>query len=397
MQGCKEKPRHEAIYQRVRPLLDSIPEEALSILDSIPKKDLQSGLDSARYILLHAIAENKAYKFTTKDSTITLAIETFRTYNQIDDLRNSLFIQGWIRILDQQFVAAIRPLLEAEELIDNRTPELEKGLIYHALADCCNFTSNGLMAIEYSRNAYSAYVNANKPIHALYNISDRAAYFNNMGDYRNAHKLLLSMLDSAKNTFNDDLIGWYYDGLGRSCIGLQNYDEALKYFQNLKEVKDTLDDMTEGLLVYAMTKAGNKSTADSIARQLVAADNLWAIKGITPITSSEDMLVDISARQENQMADVLNSTYANEYSSIIKENYTLRRNLMVTELKAKRLLNILLAILILITLLIASIGIYKFRQYAILQKKLQKKRERKHNVYKPSQKRKKKMRNNNLK
>lgn len=101
MQGCKEKPRHEAIYQRVRPLLDSIPEEALSILDSIPKKDLQPGLDSARYILLHAIAENKAYKFTTKDSTITLAIETFRTYNQIDDLRNSLFIQGWIRILDQ--------------------------------------------------------------------------------------------------------------------------------------------------------------------------------------------------------------------------------------------------------------------------------------------------------
>lgn len=68
--ACKQEPRHEETYRYVRSIIDSVPEQALLILDSIPMSELQSDLDSARYILLHATAENKLHANVTPDTVL---------------------------------------------------------------------------------------------------------------------------------------------------------------------------------------------------------------------------------------------------------------------------------------------------------------------------------------
>ena len=93
---CTRIPQHEPQFQRARVVIDSCPECALAILDSIPISDLSPGLDSARSILLHAIAENKLYALATSDSTIQIAINVFQSYNAVDELRQAYYIQGRI-------------------------------------------------------------------------------------------------------------------------------------------------------------------------------------------------------------------------------------------------------------------------------------------------------------
>ena len=131
---CTRIPQHEPQFQRARAVIDSCPECALAILDSIPITELHPGLDSARYILLHAIAENKLYALATSDSTIQIAINVFQSYNAVDELRQAYYIQGRIARQNAEATEALVSLLESEKLIDSSTDPYEKGLIYSELA-----------------------------------------------------------------------------------------------------------------------------------------------------------------------------------------------------------------------------------------------------------------------
>lgn len=362
--ACTPRPRHEDAFICARAVMDSCPECALAILDSIPTVNLQPGLDSARYILLHALAENKAHCLTTSDSTIQLAIDVFRETEQKADLRSACYMKGWIMYLNEEYDKALPALLESESLIDSETPELEKGLIYHALADHCNTTMNGIAAIEYAGKAYAAYVEAHKYYHALFALLDQATYFNNSAQYNEAKKIFTMLSDSATLRKDTTLLSLSYDGLCRSEAGIGNFPIALSYLRKHKELADTLDPKTWGMWLYLEKEAGNAKVADSLARIQLSQDNPWVAYALDPSKTIPETLIGAYELQDANTNREILRAYTDNYTAILSDNFRLRQEAIRYRLRLKHLYNVVLVGLLAITTLGGALGIIYFHKRA---------------------------------
>ena len=359
--ACSRPPRHQKAFDRARAVMDSLPEQALLILDSIPAAELDPGLDSARYILLHALAEDKTYTLTTPDSTLHLAIGTLRRLDRKDDLRQALYLLGCRLFRQGLYNEGITNLLEAEDLIDDTTPQLEQGLIYHELAECCNALLIGTEAISYAQMANDAYISANRPLHAAYALHDKAVFQNNHLYYDKAIKTFLLAKESADSLGDNHLSDNCTAGIAYSLIGKHQYADALMYFHCISDTSPAFDDQTKALRAFAEAHAGDKVLADSISQELLSDGNFRGIYGLDSENASIQIIKDAYEQQEASSDSILADAYRNNFTSILKSSYATERELLETKIKNKIQLNTTLIILSIIIAAIAGIAIHIYR------------------------------------
>lgn len=367
--ACSRQPRHEATYAYVRSIIDSVPERALEILDSIPADRLQPGLDSARYILLHATAENKLHNLTTSDSLLKYILPIFKENNLTQETIHANYLIGRFLVLDNKFEDAMEYLMDAEDQLDENTTSYEKGLIYHTIADCYVNFLNGPSAIEYVDKAAVEFTKANLPIHYLYALSDKGIYLNNGMEYKKAENIFNQVLDSLKVYESEDIKMWCYDGLFRSMIGQDRYKEALEYYDFLSQTTDSIDDTTLGLMLIAERKAGSIQKADSLAISLLKAGNFWGLNEINFNEMPSEYLANAFYKQNEYNSDLIVSSYSESYPVLLRKNLELNKELNHELIKNKKLTDRLYITILLSLFIILSVIIYLFYRRSQYQKK----------------------------
>ncbi|MDE5663510.1 MAG: hypothetical protein K2I37_05715 [Muribaculaceae bacterium] len=358
--GCSRSNRQNQHYlNRAEQLIDSMPEQSLLLLDSIPESDLLKAEDHARFILLHAIAEDKIYHLTTSDSLIDTAIEYFRCHNDISNLRKALSVKGRILELSGHEGEAFVSLLEAESLIDSETPEFEKGLLYHQLGDCANSCLNGQQAMNYITLACENYNKTGKYLHAAYAQIDQAQYALTLSQYEKALTLCLQVEDSASKWNDNTLHRCVLETLSRSYLYVKDYPNALKTLSELYNSYDDIDAQTLGLLTLAEAKAGNVEHADSLGKALIQDGNPWGIYGLHPTTIKEKDFLNAFYKINEQWEDVFGKSYKNDLTHVIQENFVERQKLIIQQVNSHRIITVGLIVFI---ILIIAVAIYIFVQ-----------------------------------
>lgn len=357
--GCSRSTPHEQTYTQVRALLDTMPERALAILDSIPSGQLQPGLDSARFILLHALAEDKCYALTTSDSTMNVAIKVFKEKRLSNELMNALYINSRILYNKDLYSDAFVSLIIAEELFIPETPFFERGLIYQQLAECCNITMNGNEAIGYAQKASDAYSIAKKPLHAAYSQLMMGIVYNNHGKYEDAIPIFKSLIDSASVWDNNDLLYEGADGIARSYYGKGEYDNALRYFRLLHRNNAFPDDKSTSLWIASEAKCGNKIFADSMANRMIEEGNIWVVESLNIDSINNRNIITAYSQIIDSSNNLLYNAYSNTLASTIKENSKIQKQLLEEQLLKHR---IIIICIILISILII-IGCLIIRRY----------------------------------
>lgn len=355
--ACKQEPRHEETYRYVRSIIDSVPEQALLILDSIPMSELQSDLDSARYILLHATAENKLQGIETSDTILQRAIDIFREHNEVEHLRYACYLCGSAAYSHKEYAKCLPNLLEAEDLIDEKTPGYEKGLIYHALSDYC-IKFNGLTALNYIRKAYECYIESHKQVHAYYAKLSEAQILLNLTEYQEAKNILMPLIDSAVNIKDNELLRYSYEALGRSESGLDHPALAIKYLRKAEKMLGSLDEKTYAILLYSMKECGDTIHADSLARILLAQNNPWVVYALDLKRTSTEMMAEAYALQDESTYMEQQISYSNDYAVLISKNFQLKKAINKYKIKVRNLTIYTLTILL---LLLIVVGIYIFK------------------------------------
>ncbi|MDE7080338.1 MAG: tetratricopeptide repeat protein [Muribaculaceae bacterium] len=336
--GCSDEPtRNEATFRRVRALMDSTPQEAMRILDSIPRAALHPGLDSARFVLLHALAEDKTRTLTTTDSLMQWAAGVFLQHRQSDDLRDALYMRGSILYQTDRPAEAIIPLLKAEELIDSTTGPRTSGLIYQQLSECYNSLLIGHEALDYTRKASRAFRCNHNDLHAAYADMMEGIILNNMARYAEAIPVFESVLDSARKWNDVDLSFECADGMGRAYFGLNDYPKALEYFRYLHENDAFIDSKSVGLWIDMEAKAGNKVLADSMARLLINEGNPWAADALSGHPNGSREIQDAYISQRNETNSLINKAYKASVISTIRQNEELRQGLLQSRIKLQRI------------------------------------------------------------
>lgn len=259
--------------------------------------------------------------------------------------------------LQDSFDQAFGYLLKAEDLIDDETSSYEKGLIYHELADCTNNFLNGPSSIEYITLAETAYVKANLPSHYLYALSDHAMYLNNIGDYKDAERILNQILDSIDVNKDDILKSWCYDGLMRSKIGQDQFKDALLYYELLSETSDSIDDSTIGLVLVAERKAGSMQRADSIAKYLLKKGNYWALNELNIDDMPKEFISKAYYYQSKYCDDMIRKAYGEAFTVTLRDNLQLNKKLNRELIKNKRLIRTIYLTSFLLMLLVAAGGL----------------------------------------
>ena len=368
--GCSRSTPHEQTYTQVRALLDTMPERALAILDSIPSGQLQPGLDSARFILLHALAEDKCYALTTSDSTICSQLvgirdleyttNYLRTTNLKDDLRQAYYIQGRKLYTQQYLSKSIISFLNAVELIDKSTPYFEMGLIYIGISEAYGENLNGKQAITYAEKAIDAFSKTNKSSHWAYSILNRANCHYNDYNYNQA------VIDYNKVVAVADSLGdqqLYYegiDGLGRTYFSLHNYASARQYFQILHKSDSYPDEKSRIYAIMAEARGGNIEWADSCGRNLAEENSPYALDCIDIETAPRSIIKKAYENNYQCNLNLVHGVRSNTLVDSLNEQYTLQRKLLESDLQIKNLEVIIAIMFAIILCFTVGIIIYRF-------------------------------------
>ncbi|MBD5182070.1 MAG: tetratricopeptide repeat protein [Bacteroidales bacterium] len=359
---CTRIPQHEPQFQRARAVIDSCPECALAILDSIPITELHPGLDSARYILLHAIAENKLYALATSDSTIQIAINVFQSYNAVDELRQAYYIQGRIARQNAEATEALVSLLESEKLIDSSTDPYEKGLIYSELAHCSNDALNGEMAISYVKQAYTSYKEGCKPLHAAYALHDLAMFYTNNHQYQEAIELYQDIIHSADSLNYPALKENALAGLGYNYMGMGDYRKAIGFFHQIPDTADIMDNQTIAIMADAEFKTGNNQRADSLAQILKERGDYKWIYSANLHAIDIDSLIDAFRKQELFREEMYYDAYHDGFPTIIEKHFRLKEQLAESQNRIQTLWILFLVSVLIIVAIFAHIAIRNYRK-----------------------------------
>ncbi|MDE5902531.1 MAG: hypothetical protein K2H21_04865 [Muribaculaceae bacterium] len=361
--GCSDEPtRNEATFRRVRALMDSTPQEALRILDSIPRAALQPGLDSARFVLLHALAEDKTYTHSTPDSLLLHSLEVLQKNGNNADVRMANYLIGSRLDRQKRYPQAIDYLISAENLIDYKTSPYEKGLIYSELSECCHASFNGMLAIEYVQKAYQCYLQADKPEHARYALYEMATFYNNSARYSEAIPLFHRTLHSADSAGNPAMANIARAGMAYAYIGLDSLKEALRWFHMIPDSAGIMDNQSIALRAYAERRAGNLQVADSLSRLLLDMGDYRGIYALNPDKISSREIVDAYAEQDRHNAESYLSSYTDRLPSVISHNFEMRRQLMDAHSKTQKMWIFCLTCAIITTAIFAIIAIRIYRR-----------------------------------
>ena len=250
------------------------PDSALKVLRKVDSRVLKTNRLRAEYSLLHAMALDKNYIDTADISVVLPAVDYYKRHGNADEKLRSYYYLGRIYQNDGKLDKAAVAYSLAEEMAENATDEVQKGLLYMNFSYLYNKVHNVDKELEYAEKGLESYREANDTSHINLAYGDLALAYHSKYDWRKADSLYSLGIDKAK-----------YDTLVEVNL-LSNYAK-MKMIQLKPDPQgaiDLLDQMYRdyrqplsvidyGVYAYALELTGDKDACERILCQLENLDS----------------------------------------------------------------------------------------------------------------------------
>ncbi len=257
-------PRREAAdISRAEAILDSLPDSALAILDSIDPAGLGDDLRA-----LHAILLLRAKEICDIDiSDDSLMPGVIDYYERVGDRPPEVLARYHHAQAQYQRHDYARSIISATKAYDIAAADSLHfwcGMTSRLIADCYLETRNSAEELSYARRALHHFRASGRHLYARYALNDLACAQVSACDYDGAISTCRQVIDSALYHSDSRLYGNANYLLGMAYIGKNDYVEAIKSYQDIKENRD-LDADEFVYLGIAYAFEGQTKEAESIA------------------------------------------------------------------------------------------------------------------------------------
>ena len=145
--GCSDKKTITDTLHRAEALMNEYPDSAYTLLQTLPVDELQQTGNRARYALLYSQALDKNYIDETNDSLINIAVDYYRTTDDVHSKFLAFYYQGRVYTNAGELHKAMLAYTEAEQLADEVKDGYLVGLQQSVALYASSLSQNGNEAL----------------------------------------------------------------------------------------------------------------------------------------------------------------------------------------------------------------------------------------------------------
>lgn len=231
--ACTDKQGLTDTLHRAEALMNEYPDSAYTLLQTLPVDELHQTGNRARYALLYSQALDKNYIDETNDSLINVAVDYYRTTDDVHSKFLAFYYQGRVYTNAGELHKAILAYTEAEQLADEVKDGYLLGLLYTQMGDIYKKYYDYSNSLKAFKRAADSYQQAGKELHRLYALNDQSIALKNMGCNDESYQLLSDILEEADAKKYNSLVKVCMGNLLMQCIELGKLNEADSLFQEI--------------------------------------------------------------------------------------------------------------------------------------------------------------------
>lgn len=231
--GCSDKKTITDTLHRAEALMNEYPDSAYTLLQTLPVDELQQTGNRARYALLYSQALDKNYIDETNDSLINIAVDYYRTTDDVHSRFLAFYYQGRVYTNAGELHKAILAYTEAEQLADEVKDGYLLGLLYTQMGDIYKNYYDYPNSLKAFKQAADSYQQAGKELHRLYALNDQTIALKNMGRNDESYQLLSDILEEANAKEYNSLVKVCMGNLLMQCIELGRLNVADSLYQEI--------------------------------------------------------------------------------------------------------------------------------------------------------------------
>ncbi len=356
----------------VKKLMVQQPDSALIVLKQI--KNNTNFVATPPHIMsfwtvYYCYSLDKSYKDLDNGIPIENAVEYFAGKDDSAEKMYSLYYLGKIQYGRNEYAKSINSFISAVEIAKRLNDSFNLALIYRSIGDIYTTIHNESEALRYYTLAYQSFANANEiPNKYLnYTLIDIAHAYNNLQDYNKSIEVARKALNDARNTSDTTLIANSLEVLGCSYCGINQYEKAIKTYNQLIELTGTLSFEKIRNLSMAYVKTNQLNLAKDLISNFVDNDSLRVLALYDynrAIGNYRDALsaLDIDVSIQNS---ILQEAISQNVTGTVSDYYSYEKRIKESEANKHKLIWI-------IVLLVSSfiiIGLWGYFRMSIRKKK----------------------------
>ncbi|MBQ4057066.1 MAG: hypothetical protein IJD32_08230 [Bacteroidaceae bacterium] len=237
--GCSDKKTITDTLHRAEALMNEYPDSAYTLLQTLPVDKLHQDKNRARYALLYSQALDKNYIDETNDSLINIAIDYYRTTDDVHSKFLAFYYQGRVYTNAGELHKAILAYTEAEQLADEVKDGYLVGLLYSEFGRIYRLYYDYPKSLEAYQKASQYYELAGKETHCSYMRLNMSRVCRNMNQYDESERLLQMALLAGKESQDNVLVRLCLGDLLMQAVELQDMAKARTLHNELQTLVDS--------------------------------------------------------------------------------------------------------------------------------------------------------------
>ncbi len=232
--ACTDKQGLTDTLHRAEALMNEYPDSAYTLLQTLPVDELQQDKNRARYALLYSQALDKNYIDETNDSLINIAVDYYRTTDDVHSRFLAFYYRGRVYANGGDYLRATSNYMEAEQLADAVNDGYLQGLLYAELGRIYRLYYDYPKSIESYQKAIECYEQAGKITHRNYMWYNQSNIYRNLNQFDESEHVLRLALESGKKEKDNTLIGLCLGSLIMLSVEQNQVQAAKEYYTELE-------------------------------------------------------------------------------------------------------------------------------------------------------------------
>lgn len=266
--GCEPSPRGHVVAHMddVESYINERPDSALAVLERLDPSCFRSDRKQAKYYLLKAIAQDKAY---VDSGLLVNEMEKAATYYASHG-NSASQMQAYYYLADQQkdaddYIEAAVNFTRAFELAEEQDDFFISGMAARNLSTIYCSVYNYIQALDYAQRSVKAFIRAEKPSHVLHARLLVADGLYNCGRFDECIEVCDSLIATARQVGN---IGLLSDVLSTSASAFVKKTQPDSAICRLKKVEQyyPLSAKQKAVYAWALCLKGYYEQADSVLK-----------------------------------------------------------------------------------------------------------------------------------
>lgn len=237
--GCSDKKTITDTLHRAEALMNEYPDSAYTLLQTLPVDKLHQDKNRARYALLYSQALDKNYIDETNDSLINIAVDYYRTTDDVHSKFLAFYYQGRVYTNAGELHKAMLAYTEAEQLADEVKDGYLLGLLYSEFGRIYRLYYDYPKSLEAYQKASQYYELAGKETHCSYMWLNMSRVCRNMNQYDESERLLRMALFAGKENRDNVLVRLCLGDLLMQAVELQDMAKARTLHNELQTLVDS--------------------------------------------------------------------------------------------------------------------------------------------------------------